>query len=186
MREIEAAIQRLELSLRSDDPLDERGRRDTPARPAIADDAAAAGFDGVAADDLIRRPVGALHQHVRLNARMMSAGVSSSKIDHGVDAVERREHLGALVLRVDRPAGPLLRRTDASALRPTISSVAERAGVLEIAHVPGMQQIEHAVGEDDRWPASRSDCDERRGALRDSMRPARSSLTAAVLAAATA
>ena len=53
---------------------------------------------------------------------MMSAGVSSSKIDDRVDAVERGEHLGALVLGMIGRAGPLFARTDASELTPTIST----------------------------------------------------------------
>ena len=73
-----------------------------------AHDAAAARLDRIAADDLIGRPVRALDQDVGWTRRMMSAGVSSSKIDDGVDAGERGQHFGALVLRVDRPRRALV------------------------------------------------------------------------------
>ena len=117
-------------------------------------DAAAARLDGVAADDLVGRPVGALDEDVRLDGRMISAGVSSSKIDDGIDARERREDLGALVLGRDRPRRALVARAPTrSELRPTISSVAVGARGLEVADVAGVQQVEHAVREDDRLPA---------------------------------
>ena len=80
---------------------------------------------------------------------MISAGVSSSKTTtastHASAARTSARSCSGLIGR----AGPLLRRTEASALRPTISDVAERARRLQVADVPGMQQVEHAVGEDD-------------------------------------
>ena len=45
--------------------------------------------------------------------------------------------------------GPLLARTDRSELTPDDERVAERAGGLEVADVPGVEQVVHAVGEDD-------------------------------------
>ena len=67
-------------------------------------------LDGIAADDLICGPVGALDEHVGLDAAMMSGGVSSSKIDDRIDAGKRREHFGALELRIDRPRRTLVAR----------------------------------------------------------------------------
>ena len=81
---------------------------------------------------------------------MISAGVSSSNSTTASTHVERREHFRTLRLGIDRPAGALVPRTDASRVEADDQRVAERARALQVADVPGMQQIEHAVGEDDR------------------------------------
>ena len=100
------------------------------------DDPAAARLDDVAADDRVFGPVGAFDEHVRLQrARSASCGVSSSKIDDGVDARERREHSARSASGVIGRSGPLFARTDRSELTPTIERVAERARLLQVAQV---------------------------------------------------
>ena len=71
-------------------------RASTVSRPTIASAAQSAPFD----------------QNVGLDAADDVGGRVLVEDHDGVDAVERREHLGALVLRVDRPRGPLLPRTE--------------------------------------------------------------------------
>ena len=55
---------------------------------------------------------------------------------------------------IGRP-GPLLARTDRSELTPTISASPRAACLLQVADVPGMQQVEDAVREDDRPAGAR-------------------------------
>ena len=71
-------------------------------------DATAAGLDGVTADDLVSRPVGTLHQDVRLTGADDFGGRVLVEDHHDVHALERREHLRPLLLRVDWPAGSLV------------------------------------------------------------------------------
>ena len=102
--------------------------------------------DLVPADDVVRGPVGALHEHVGLRALDQRERRVLGEDDDVVDGGEARQHLGALgERRIGRPA-PFSRRTEASSLRPTHQDVAERARGLEIAHVPGMQR-----GRSTRW-----------------------------------
>ena len=71
--------------------------------------------------------------------------------DHdGVDARERREHFGALGLAIDRPIRALLERARRSiGVDGDDQRIAQAPRLAQIAHVAGMQEIEHAVGEDD-------------------------------------
>ncbi len=78
---------------------------------------------------------------------MMSAGVSSSKIDDGIDAGERRQQLGAFSLRNDRPRRALVRADGPIGVDADDERVALGARGLQIPHVAGMQKVEHAVRE---------------------------------------
>ena len=70
--------------------------------------------------------------------------------DHDrVDAGERGQHFGALVLPVDRAGRSLVAADGRVGVEPDDQDVAERARGLQVADVAGMQQIEDAVGEDD-------------------------------------
>ena len=92
------------------------------------------------------------------SAATMSCGVSSSKIDDRVDRsrappAPRRVRARASIGR----SGPLFSaRTERSELTADDQHVALGAGVLQVADVAGVQQVEDAVGEDDRLPARRA------------------------------
>ena len=92
--------------------------------------------------------------------RMMSAGVSSSKIDtastHASAASTSARSCSGLIGR----SGPLLRRTEASELSPTISRSPWRPRGLQVADVAGMQDVEDAVGEHDALPGGARVADE--------------------------
>ena len=66
-----------------------------------------------------------------------------------VDRGQGGEHLGALAGTQDGPAGSLQAPHGGVVVQPDDQHVAERARRGEIAHVPGMEQVEAAVGEDD-------------------------------------
>ena len=93
----------------------------------LADDDAAAGLDGVAADDLIRGPVGALDQDVGLDARDDVGRRVLVEDRHGVDAVEREEDFRALALRVDRPRRALVAADRRVGVQPDDQQIAVRA-----------------------------------------------------------
>ncbi len=114
------------------------------------DDTAAARFDGVAPDDLIGGPVRALHQDVRLQRlrRSRRACPRRRSRPHRPTAAPASTSARSASGLIGR-AGPLFRRTDASALRPRISASPRTARHLEVADVAGVQDIEDAVGKDD-------------------------------------
>ena len=124
-------------------------------------DAAAARFDDVAADDLIGGPVGALDEDVGLQLaddRLRRVLVE----DHGgIDGRERGNHFGALVFRIDRPRRPLVRTNRSIGIDADDQRIAEGAGSVQIADVTRMEQIEDAVGEDDRLSLASKIADER-------------------------
>ena len=128
--------------------LDDR-RRGVALFYRLEDDRPAARFDGVTPHDLIRRPVGTLHEDVGLDsADDVGRGVVVED-RNGVDAGERREDLGALVLGVDRPLGALVAAHRRVGIESNDQQVAVRPRGLQVADVAGMQQVEHAVREHD-------------------------------------
>src|SRR5262249_29735364 len=75
--------------------------------------------------------------------------------DHVVDHLQRRQHLGAIALPDQRPAGALAeppRR--AIAVETDHQHVTERLGGTQVADVAGMEKVEDAVGEDDAPPGA--------------------------------
>ena len=72
-----------------------------------ADHAAAPGFDGVAPDDPVRRPVGTLDEHVGLKPLDDALRIVLVEQHDGCHAGERRQNLGTLALRRNRPRGTL-------------------------------------------------------------------------------
>ena len=67
-------------------------------------DSAPSGLDGIAADDLIGGPIGALHQDVGLHQADDVGGRVFVEDHHGIDAVERGENLRSFLFRRDWPA----------------------------------------------------------------------------------
>ena len=72
----------------------------------------AAGFDRFAADDLVDRPISALHQDVRLEGGNQCAGVRLREDHDIVHASQRCQHFGSLGFRHDRPVHSLVQVTD--------------------------------------------------------------------------
>jgi hypothetical protein len=112
-------------------------------------DAAAGGFHFFAADDLIAGPVAAFHQHVREQTGDDFARRGFVKNHYRVDAFERRENFGTLAFRQDGASGTLQLANAGVAVEADDERVAESASLLEAADMPGMQQIEAAIREDD-------------------------------------
>jgi hypothetical protein len=115
-----------------------------------ADHAAATRLDDVTADDLIGRPIGALHENVRLEARDDSVRRVLVEDDDGIDRCERRNDLGALGFGVDRATGPLVGADRPIGVDADDERVAFGARRLQVAHVAGMQDVVDPVGEHHR------------------------------------
>ena len=114
-----------------------------------ADHPAAARLDGIAADNLIRGPVGALHQHVRLNRLdRFSRGVLVEQRD-GATHSSAPMNLGALAFRRNRPSRPLVPANGSVGVQADNQRIAEQSRLLQVADVSGMQQVEDTIGEDD-------------------------------------
>ena len=70
--------------------------RRVPLLDRYQHDFPASGFDGIAANNLIGRPVRAFDQDVRLHQANDLRGRVFLKNHHGVDALECGQHLGTL------------------------------------------------------------------------------------------
>ena len=81
---------------------------------------------------------------------MIRAGVSSSKSVDGRDAVERADNLCALQLRRNRPSFSLVATHRRVGVQADNQHIPERRRLPQVAHVPGMEQVEDAVREDNR------------------------------------
>src|SRR5688572_7488364 len=69
---------------------------------------AAARLDRIAPDDRVVGPVSTLDENVRLDGLDDLGGSVFREDDHAIDALERSEDLGALLLVVDRPLRSLV------------------------------------------------------------------------------
>ena len=132
-----------------------------PGDERHADDPAAPGLDPVGADDAVAGVVGAFDQDVgRERLDQLERRVLVEQHD-AVHRGEAGEHPGraACSSATGRPAPLPRRRTDASVLTPDDQGVALAPGGLEQLDVAGVQQVEHAVGEDDaaRWRGAPGD-----------------------------
>ena len=77
-------------------------------------------------DYLIGRPVGALDQDVGLDAADDVGRGVVVEDRHGVHAVERGEHFGALLFRVDRALGPFVAADRGVGVEPDDQQIAVR------------------------------------------------------------
>src|SRR5436190_11563348 len=148
--------------------LDDR-TRGVPLLDRLEDDAAPARLDGIPPDDLIRGPVRALDQNVGLHAADDVTGRVLVEDRDGVDALERGQQLGPLVLGVDRAGGTLVAADRRVGIETDDQEIAVRARRRQVTEVAGMQDVEDAVGEDDalaRGPCLRDECRERGGVER--------------------
>ena len=112
-----------------------------------ADDAAAAGFHDVAANNRVCRPIGALDQHIRTKAgNHLMRGVFVEDHD-GVHTIEGIENLGAFALGGDGPATAFNRTNRAIGIQPDDQHIAEGPCLSQIPEMTGMKEIENAVRE---------------------------------------
>ena len=93
-------------------------------------------------------PVGALHQHVGLDRADQAVRRLLVEDDHAVDAGQRGEEFRALGLGNDGPAGPLVGAHGSVGVDADDQQLARPSRVLQVADVPGVQQVEYTVGED--------------------------------------
>ena len=80
----------------------------------------------------------------------MACGVSSSKTTAASTQARASSTSTRSALGFMRPRRPLVGAHRAVGVHPDDQGVAERARGLQVADVAGMQQVEHAVREDDR------------------------------------
>ncbi len=95
------------------------------------------------------RPVGALHEDVRLQRPDHGVRRVLVEYDDAVHACERGQDLGALGLRRNRPIRALDGAHRPIGVDSDEQRVAKSPRLLEVAKMPHVKQIEHAVGEDD-------------------------------------
>jgi hypothetical protein len=113
------------------------------------------------ADDAPGRPVAALGERVRAAGLDQPRRRVLVEPGHRVHRLERRDQRHAVGERVHRPPRPLAQAPRRGiAVQRHQQRRAERARAREIGDVPAVQQVEHAVGEDEgsrraRRPARR-------------------------------
>ena len=135
----------------------------------IADDgdAAAVAAHGLALGHGVDGVVGPLAVHVRPQREQQRRDGRLGKDDDVVDAAQRRDELGAIRRRQDRPARPLQRRRPIVVVDGDDEAVGLARGGLQVADVADVQQVEAAVGERDGAAGAR---DRRRRASTSSSR----------------
>jgi len=111
-------------------------------------DAAACGFHFFAANNLIAGPVATFDQHIRKESPDDFAWGGLIKDHNRVDTFERGENFSSLAFRQDGTPGAFQLANAGVAVEADDERIAESASLLEAANVPGVQQIETAVGED--------------------------------------
>ena len=113
------------------------------------DDQASTRLDDVPADDGVLRPVVAFHEDVRLESRNQLMRRRLVEDDHTIDRLQRLEDFDPFGLWGDRASRAFVCPHGSIGIDADDERVAEGAGVLEVAHVAGMEQVEDAVGEHD-------------------------------------
>jgi hypothetical protein len=103
------------------------------------------------ADDVRHRPVAAFHQHVRATGLDERGRRVVVEPGHGVHRLERRDQRHAVRQRVHRPARALAQAPHRGiAVQRHDQRRAERARARQVGHVAAVQEVEHAVGENER------------------------------------
>ncbi len=117
----------------------------------IADDGdpPAASDDDIALGHALYSVVCALGMDVRAQKPDQIAYVETVKDRHRVYISERCQDLGALVFRHARPAGALQGANAGIGVDRDYNPAPQLLGCAQIPHMPHMQQIKTAVGEDD-------------------------------------
>jgi hypothetical protein len=112
-------------------------------------DAAAGRFHFFSPNDLIARPVAALYEYIRKQTSDHLTGSHLVENDHSVYAFQRRKNFRTLAFRQDRTSCAFQCAHAGVAIEAHNQRISQRASLLEASHVPRMQQIKAAVGEDD-------------------------------------
>src|SRR5262245_6664156 len=134
--------------LRRADVLDQLGRG-KPFRESQADNSSAASLDHIPPDDRIGSPIGSLDEDVRLNAgHNRMRGLLVEDRDR-IDAAQCLQYFGPLSFGVDRTLRSLVRTHGSIGVDRDDQRISQGARLPEISDVPGMEQIEHAIGKDD-------------------------------------
>src|SRR5262245_47448611 len=135
-------------SFRRRTPLNEIGR--AVARHEInQNDLATIRLDELAPHDLLDTIVGTLDQHLRPYPPDQFQGRVLLEDDDYIDRFEPRQHLGARLLRLHRPAFALEARDRGVTVEADNQPVTGAARLCEQPDMAGMQEIEAAVGEAD-------------------------------------
>jgi hypothetical protein len=113
------------------------------------DDPASARFDHISTDNGIGRPISAFDEHIRLECGDDFVGRVLIEDYARVHDGESRKEFGAFGLGCDRAARSLVRTNRSIRVDADDERVAFLPGGGEIADVSRVQEIEHAVGEDD-------------------------------------
>ncbi len=92
--------------------------------------------------------IAALGVDVRPDRLDEPGGALVAEDHHGVDRAQRGHDLGSVVLRIDRPGRSLELAHRGVRVQRHDQGVAERARLVEVADVAGVQQVEAAIGED--------------------------------------
>jgi alkylhydroperoxidase family enzyme len=129
--------------------LSEDGRGGVTRDYGNGNDAAASGFYFFAADDLIAGPVAAFYQHIRKQAGDEFLWRQIIENHDRVDAFQRSENFGTFAFRQERTPGAFQLADTGITVEANDERIPETASLLEAADVPGVQQIETAVGEND-------------------------------------
>ena len=123
-------------------------------------DATTSRFHDVATNDGVVGPIGALHEHVGLQVFYDVVRSLLVEDGHGIDALERRKNLGTLMFGRDWAISALVRTNRSVRVDGYDQDIPERTGLLQIAHVPRMQEIEYTVREDHTTPGRSGFCGE--------------------------
>lgn len=119
-----------------------------------ANNASAARPNEIGADDGVERPIGALHEDVRLQTCDDQQGVVLVEYDDPVDAPKGSQDLRAFLLWCNWPRRAFDGSNRSIRIQTDHQRVAFTPRLLEIPDMTWMQEIEHAVGEDNRQAAT--------------------------------
>jgi hypothetical protein len=111
-------------------------------------DAAASGFDFLAADDLIAGPIATFDKHIGKESRDHFLRSGFVKDEYSIDTFETGEYFGALVLWYDRAPRTFERANTAVAVNADDQYIAKGACRFEAVDMARVKKIEAAVGED--------------------------------------
>lgn len=134
-------------------------RRRNPLLNSESDDPSASRRDHITTDDFIGGPIGAFDQHVGLDQADHGVRGFFVKYCDRIDATKCSQHFRPLRLRIDGPAWPFVLPYRSVRVDRDYQRVPEGTCVTEISHVPGVQQVEHSIGENDEsTPAANDGC----------------------------
>jgi len=107
-------------------------------------------LDDLSTHDVLFTPVRPFHQHVWLNERDKGKGCVFIEDGHRIDRIEGQEYLRPFLLRCNWSRWALDGAHRSIGIHAHDKHVTERTRLTQISNVPGMKEIEHAVGKDHR------------------------------------